>query len=89
MIICTDAFENLYAKVVYKQALFTSNTAIITSFLQNLIGNLLNVKLIVDKVTIADASGDTVTTWTEYGKIARLMLDFDPIEEATLRSSSV
>jgi uncharacterized protein YjbI with pentapeptide repeats len=53
MLVCVDAVENLYANVVYKKTLFTSNTAILTAFLQNMIGNLLNVKNIVDKITIA------------------------------------
>jgi hypothetical protein len=54
-----------------------------------MIGNLLNVKNIADKITAADAVGDSVTVWSEYGKIARLMLDFNPIEEGTLQSSPV
>jgi hypothetical protein len=52
MLVCIDGFENLYAKVIYKQALFTGNTGILTAFLQNLIGNLLNVKNILDMITV-------------------------------------
>lgn len=61
---------------------FGSITNLLTSFLQNLIGNILNFNTIYQNIVNANNAGKIADVYFFIGRLSYLIVYFNPIEEA-------
>lgn len=74
---------------MYKFDLFgRDKTNVILGYLQNLLGNILTINKLYGEIIEYDELNKTEEKWYELGRIARIVLDFEPIvlEDASLSS---
>ena len=94
--ICTDTAENMYYFWLTKREQFPSMSDFSLGFLQNLLSNGIRLKQINDKLielqeeSEADPTVDNDYKYYYYmGRIARLLLVFDPVTDELDRLNSV
>ena len=76
-----------YVWYLNMKVLFPTNVDILTGFLQNLIGNIMTLNLIYEKIVVANEDGDEMEIYYLYGRIAYFILIFDPIELASFNGN--
>lgn len=89
MYICIDGAENLYVYTMYKYDLFgRDNTNVILGYLQNLLGNILTINKLYGEIVEYSEANDTRSMYYEFGRIVRILFDFEPVvlEEASYSS---
>lgn len=82
----TTAF-NVYSYILMRASQFTDFTSVITAFLQNLIGNILNFNTIYQNIVNANNAGKMSDVYFYIGRLSYLIVYFDPMVDASLESS--
>lgn len=79
--ICLDSAENFYVYSMYKFKLFNYDWAnLLLGVLQNSLGRVLTInKIYENKIAPAEEKNDTQTIYYNIGRIANLILDFEPV----------
>lgn len=78
--ICLDAAENNYVFWVFKMDSFGRDfTQIMLGWLQNVLGNVLNINKLVSKAVEYSDAGENEKMMYILGQITFIMLDFEPI----------
>jgi hypothetical protein len=79
--LCLDTGENLYVYSMYKFKLFSfSWTNVLLGVLQNSLGRILTInKIYTNRIKVAESLNDTLTVYYNLGRIATLLLDFEPL----------
>ncbi len=67
-----------------RSAQFPDMVGVLTAFLQNLIGNILNFNTLYTNIVNANKAGKMTDVYFFMGRLTYLILYFDPIEEAGL-----
>lgn len=80
MYICIDGTENLYVYGMYKYDLFgRDNTNVMLGYIQNLLGSILTINKMYGEIVEYSEANDTKSMYYEFGRIARLLFDFEPV----------
>lgn len=90
--VCIDASENLYVYSMYKFKLFGYDwTNVLLGALQNMLGKILTVNRIYNRIMEFDKVNDTINIYFYMGKIYRMLADFEPVilEESGFRDEGV
>ena len=78
--ICIDAAENLYVFNMYKFSLFGNDwTNVLLGALQNLLGSILTINKIYQRIVDHSEKKNEVLMAYEFGKIFQLVTVFDPV----------
>lgn len=92
MYICIDAAENFYVYSMYKYDLFgRDNTNVMLGAMQNLLGSILTINSLYSEIVEYSEAGNTPAMYYEFGRIARLVLDIEPVvlEESAFNANDV
>ena len=84
----TTAF-NYYQYIVMRASQFPDFVAVLTAFLQNLIGNILNFNTLYTNIVNAQKANKMTDVYFFIGRLTYLILYFDPIIEASLLEAPV
>mmetsp|Transcript_13315 Transcript_13315/g.22618 ORF Transcript_13315/g.22618 Transcript_13315/m.22618 type:complete len:246 (-) Transcript_13315:748-1485(-) len=83
--VCIDAAENIFVFSQYKYELFgSSGSNLVLGFIQNLLGSILTIDNLFNRVIQAYEKNETQTMYLFIGRITRMVIDFEPVilEEA-------
>ncbi|TNV73062.1 hypothetical protein FGO68_gene338 [Halteria grandinella] len=83
----TTAF-NLYSYVMMRKSQFKDITSIMTAFLQNLIGNILNFNTIYQNIVNANNAAKLSDVYFYIGRLTYIIIYFDPIDYAPLQTAN-
>ncbi|TNV79038.1 hypothetical protein FGO68_gene14823 [Halteria grandinella] len=83
---CYTTGFNVYSYVLMRATQFTDFTSVITAFLQNLIGNILNFNTIYQNIVNANTAGKYSDVYFYIGRLSYLILYFDPMVDSSLES---
>lgn len=81
----TTAF-NYYQYFIMRASQFPDFIGIMTAFLQNMIGNILNFNTLYTNIVNAQKAGKMTDVYFFMGRLTYLIIYFDPIVEAHLKS---
>jgi hypothetical protein len=82
---CWRAGNQTYFATVIGYAYFNSDvTSLITAFVFNLMGNVLTMKNIFDKIVENLNTGAYYDIALQYGRLVRVIFTFKPIESSTI-----
>ena len=86
---CATMGTNAYSYAQTKYTQFGSNIGnFIMSFLFNLMGSALKFKSIFDEIQADIKNQNYADIANQYGRMIRIMLDFDPMETASMQKAS-
>ena len=71
-----------------RSALFPDTVSIMTAFLQNLIGNILNFNTLYTNIVNANLAGKMSDVYFFMGRLTYLIIYFDPIDAEALTSEA-
>lgn len=80
---CYTTLYNVYTFNKMRAALFPTGVSFMTSFLQNLIGNILNFNTLYTNILNANEAGKMSDVYFFMGRLTYLIIYFDPIEESS------
>ena len=81
---CIDAGENLFVYAMYKFNTFGRDmNNVFLAGLQNLLGNVLNIQKIAQQLEKYAAEGNSEAQYFAYGKIFKMVADFDTVDLET------
>lgn len=81
---CYTTGYSLQQYFLMKKKQFGTMNLFMTSFLQNMIGNILNFNTIYNNILAADKSGNMGAVYFYYGRLVYLLIYFNPIEMEAL-----
>ena len=84
---CYTTTYNLYSYLTIRAAQFPDFVGVLTAFLQNLIGNILNFNTLYTNIVNANNAGKMSDVYFFMGRLTYLIVYFDPIIEASLFNS--
>ncbi len=68
---------------------FDSVGEVLPAWLQNLLGNVITINAIQTKIEDAKEDNDTVAVYYWYGRLANILLIFDPVQEDTFEEEEI
>jgi len=83
---CYTTMFNYYQYVIMRASQFPDFIGILTAFLQNLIGNILNFNTLYTNIVNAQKADKMTDVYFFIGRLTYLILYFDPIVEASLQT---
>lgn len=86
---CYTTGFNVYQYALMRAGQFTDFTSVLTSFLQNLIGNILNFNTIYQNIVNANNAGKVSDVYFYIGRLSYLIAYFDPIQDSAKTSPVV
>jgi hypothetical protein len=81
---CYTTLFNVFTFTKMRAALFNDGVGVMTAFLQNLIGNILNFNTIYTNILNANEAGKMSDVYFFMGRLTYLIIYFDPIVELGL-----
>lgn len=81
---CYTTLFNYYQYIIMRGAQFPDFIGVLTAFLQNLIGNILNFNTLYTNIVNAQTAGKMTDVYFFIGRLTYLIVYFDPIVEASL-----
>ena len=85
---CYTTGFNFYSYILMRASQYKQFTTLMTSFLQNLIGNILNFNTIYQNIVNANNAGKYSDVYFYIGRLTYLIIYFDPIEDSPLFDQS-
>lgn len=82
--VCNSMVKNMYAWGVKKASLFTDFTTLATAFFQNLLSKVISINNIYNAIQSKQQSGDTAGIYFDLARLVRILIDFYPVEDASL-----
>ena len=83
---CYTTGFNYYQYIIMRAAQFPDFVGVLTAFLQNLIGNILNFNTLYTNIVNAQKADKMTDVYFFIGRLTYLIVYFDPIIEASLQT---
>lgn len=84
--VCNSMVKNMYKWGTKKASLFTDFTSMATAFFQNLLSKVISINNIYNSIQAKQQSGDTAGIYFDLARLVRILIDFYPVEDASLYS---
>lgn len=85
---CYTTGFNIYSYVLMRSTQFADFTSVLTAFLQNMIGNILNFNTIYQSIVNANTAGKLTDVYYYIGRLTYLIVYFDPMVDSPLLQTS-
>ena len=83
---CYTTLFNYYQYIIMRGAQFPDFVGVLTAFLQNMIGNILNFNTLYTNIVNAQKADKMTDVYFFIGRLTYLIVYFDPIIEASLQT---